>query len=265
MRTSTIRSVCRPAAPTVLTAVFFLLSVFWAPGCLAAGQLRVAAASSVTFPMKEIAAGFEKETGAEVTLVFGSTGKLSYQLSHGAPFDLFFAADTGHVDELASKGHLDPESVTVYATGRLALVSNPSSGVEVKGLGDLLSPGIRKIALANPGHAPYGMAAREALRAAGLWARVKPKVVYGENVRQAMVFVETGNAEAALVALSLVRSPKLDVIPVDPSLHPPIEQAAGVSSASTAKDLAKEFLDYTGSVEAARVWQEYGFRVPDGG
>ncbi|HKJ88744.1 MAG TPA: molybdate ABC transporter substrate-binding protein, partial [Gammaproteobacteria bacterium] len=194
----------------------------------AAGGLRVAAAASLTTAMRELARDFESETGTPVVLSFASTGKLAFQVSRGAPFDVFFAADTAHVEGLVKEGHVDGDTVVVYARGRLVIAVNETSGVEVADPVDLLSRGIRRVAIANPDHAPYGIAAREALVTSGVWEALRPRIVYGENVRQAMVFVSTGNAEAGLVAMSVADSKGVRVVPVDPSLYTPLEQAAAV-------------------------------------
>lgn len=228
----------------------------------AAGGLRVAAAASLTSAMRELAQRYEKETGTPVVLSLASTGKLAFQVSRGAPFDVFFAADTAHVEGLARKGHVDADTVAVYARGRLVIVVNEASGVEADDPVGLLSPSIRRVAMANPDHAPYGIAAREALVSSGVWEALRPRIVYGENVRQAMVFVSTGNAEAGLVAMSVARAEGVRVVPVDPSLHTPLEQAAAVVSGTDRRDLALEFLDFVTGPEGREVLEAHGFTVP---
>lgn len=231
---------------------------------LAAETLRVAAASSMTAPLGELARAFEEETGSKVVLSFGSTGKLSFQISHGAPFDAFFAADTAHVEKLAAGGHLREASVVPYARGRVVIVVNDGSGAAVSGISGLAGPAIKRLAIANPDHAPYGRAAREALTSAGLWDGIREKVVYGENVRQALVFVQTGNAQAGLVAASVADVPGVYMVEVDPALYGPIEQAAAVTSRGSAPELAAGFISFAAGPRGRAVLERYGFLpVPD--
>src|SRR3990167_4177000 len=167
-------------------AVAALLYFLSQGNAASAGERRItaAAASDLNFAFKDIAAVFEKETGIKVILSFGSTGMLAKQISGGAPFDLFFAADMKYLEDLSSKGHIIPSSVERYALGVVVLTVNKSSGIEVRELKDLLKPEIRNVAIANPDNAPYGRAAMEALKSAGLRDKLKDKLVYGENIRQ---------------------------------------------------------------------------------
>jgi molybdate transport system substrate-binding protein len=245
----------------LLLAVFFSMAVPCAPA--GADTLTVAAASSLSFPLKEAAADFEKRSGARLRVSFGSTGTLTSQIRNGAPFDLFLSADTSRVEELEKAGHVVPGSVRVYALGRLVLVVNNASGIEATGLKNvLMDPGIKRVAIANPDHAPYGAAAVEALKAASLWEGVRPKLVYGENIRQTLRFVQTGNAQAGIVSLSIADVPGVSYLQIDAFLHSPIEQAAGVVAASRAKELAKRFLEYLTGPEGAAIMQKYGFVQP---
>jgi molybdate transport system substrate-binding protein len=183
---------------------------------------------------------------------FGSSGLLARQIANGAPFDVYLSADERFVRQLADEGKIAPASVKVYAIGRLALWSKHG----YRTLDDLRRPEVRHVAIANPDHAPYGVAAREALRNAGLWPAVERKIVFGENVRQALQFAETGNADAALVAYSLVV--KRGVL-VPASLHQPIRQAAGVVAASRQGALARRFLDFLLSPAGKAVLAQAGF------
>lgn len=220
--------------------------------------LRVAAASSMASPLKELGSAFEEAFGTRVIVSSGSTGILSSQIIHGAPFDVFFAADTEHVADLAEEGHIDPGSIAVYARGRIVLAVNVSSGVRAVRPEDLLLPGIRRVAIANPDHAPYGVAAKEVFKALGLWEAVRPKLVYGENIRQTLRFIQTGNAQAGIVALSVADVPGVDYSPIDPALHNPIDKAAGVVASSGKKSLAESFLDYVTGPEGRPVLVKYG-------
>lgn len=224
--------------------------------------IRVAAASSLAFAFDDIARSFEERTGARVVVSIGSTGLLARQIEYGAPFDVFFAADVASVGELAGRGLVIPESVERYAEGRLVVAVNRASGVEAGGLEDLAGPMVTRVAIANPDHAPYGAAAREALKRAGVWEDVRAKLVYGENIRQTLQFVQTGNAQVGIVALSVADVPEVASFPVDPSLHDPIYQAAAVVSASERPGLARDFIRYIKGPEGGAVMRGHGFFPP---
>lgn len=182
--------------------------------------IRVAAASDLTDVFTELARRYEGETHQKVELTFGSSGLLARQLAQGAPFDVFAAASQGFVDDVVKAGACDGASATRYARGRLVLWP-PGATTTL----EALAQGKQRVAMANPEHAPYGRAAKEALVKAGVWERVEPRVVYSENVRQALQFADTGNVEVAFVAWSNVVSRDAGALTlVDASLHAPIEQ-----------------------------------------
>ncbi len=215
-------------------------------------KLIVAAASSLQPLFHELGERFQEESGADVIFSFGATGTLTHQIEQGAPIDVFAAADPSFMDRLERQGLIAPGTYRTYAFGQLVLVANRKAGPAPVSLEALLDPQVRYVAMANPETAPYGAAAREALRSAGLWTRLQPKLVYGENVRQALQFVETGNAEMGLVARSLADAEVLAVTPLDPELHPPIVQTIGVLRGSAQPELAQRFVDLvTGPMGAA--------------
>jgi molybdate transport system substrate-binding protein len=192
----------------------------------ASNELLVAAAANVQPAFDEMGPLFEEEAGAQVTFSYGSTVALARQIEAGLPADVFVAADVENVDRLREKGLLIDDTQHVYARGRLALASSNEAGVTVSELADLLRPEVEKVAIADPDVAPYGRAAEQALESAGLWDELKPKLVYGQNVNAATEYVRSGNAEAGLVALSLViHKPDVTYVTLDDSLHQPIEQA----------------------------------------
>ncbi len=245
----------------VVASLLYLLS----PGNAVAGErsITVAAASDLNFAFKDIAAVFEKETGIKVILSFGSTGMFAKQISEGAPFDIFFAADRKYLEDLSSKGHVIPSSVERYARGVIVLAVNKSSGTGVRDLKDLLKPEIRNIAIANPDHAPYGRAAMEALKSAGLWDKLmKDRLVYGENIRQTLQFIQTGNAQAGIVALSLANVPEITYVRIDPALHNPIDQAVGIVQTSKDPEAAMSFKRYVMGPFGSQVMRKYGFIIP---
>jgi len=250
-------------AHSTLTLIFMLSLTLLQSISFAAGTRLIAAASSNTaFALKAIAHDFEVDTGLKVVLSFGSTGKLTQQIENGAPFDLFFAADTNHIDTLRRKGLIVPDSQRLYARGVLALVVNKRSGLDVKELKDILNRSIQRIAIANPDFAPYGMAAKEALMNAGIWKEVGSKLVYGENIRQALQFVQTGNLPIGIVALSVAEVPEVSHTLVDETLYTPINQAVAIIKTSRHPKAALSFIEYVTGPKGRAVLEEYGFYIP---
>lgn len=228
----------------------------------APAPLTVAAAADLQSAFTEIAALFEARTGQPVTLVFGSTGQLAQQIENGAPFDLFAAANIAFVEQLRDAGLVLADSVALYAEGRIVLAVNRDAGVTATTLEDLSNPAIERIAIANPEHAPYGMAAKEALISVGVWAAVEPKLVYGENVRQALQFIQTGDAQAGIVALSIADAPEITWTLIDAGLHTPLRQALAVVAASTQPEAARAFAAFINGPEGRPIMQRYGFVLP---
>ena len=223
-------------------------------------KLTVAAATNLTDAFRELGSRFTKKTGVEVVFSFGSTAQLAQQIENGAPFDVFAAADTEHVDQLVERNFLVPKSRTVYARGRLALwFPKAEAGNE---LADLSKPQIRVIAIASPSLAPYGQAAVEYLKATGLWDEVQSKVVYANSISMAKQYASTGNADAALTAYALVFGEKGRVIRLDEKLHQRIEQGLAILSSSKQRDAAQLFLQFVLKDEGRSTLQEYGYELP---
>ena len=202
-------------------------------------ELLVGAASDLAAVQNQLAAEFQKATGHTFKFVLQSSGMLARQIRNGAPYDVYLSANEQYVKELAASGDLDPATVAVYAVGRLGLWSK---GGSIRRLEDLLGPGIRHIAIANPAHAPYGVAAKEALEKAKLWSKLEPRIVLGENVRQALQYGESGNADAVLTSWTMVWN--REGVLVAAGLHNPIRQAGGVLKSSTKAELARRFLEF---------------------
>ena len=233
-----------------------------------AGKIAIAAASDLKFAMDEIVAAFKKDhPGDEVEAVYGSSGRFHTQIQQAAPYDLFFSADIALPRELARNG-LAASDVKPYALGRIVLWSASMDASKMT-LESLLDPEITRIAIANPKHAPYGKRAEEALRASGLWEKIEPKLVYGENIAQTAQFVQTGNAQVGIVALSLAVNPVLAakggywLIP--DKLHEPLEQGFIVTKRAAGNPLAKQFADYMESEPARAAMTKYGFVLPGEG
>ena len=251
----------------VAALILFLCISTMAPGPARAGRHRgliVATAASVSFALAEIAASFEEETGIGVTLSVGSTGTLAAQITHGAPFDIFFAASTRDMERLSRGGLLLEDSIEVYARGAVALIVKEGSSVNPSTLADLLAPEIKRIAIANPDHAPYGAAAVQALRSAGLFPALKGRLVYAENIRQALNFVQTGDAQAGIVSLSMVvgregGGERVSYSMIPERLHGPVNQAVAIMSSSADPKAAADFIRYVKGPVGRAVLKRYGF------
>lgn len=230
------------------------------PGAVPA--LVVYAASDLDAAFREIKPVFERAAGARLTLVMGSTGNLAKQIEHGAPADVFFAANESFIDELRAAGVIIPQTRTLYAQGRIVLAVPKKSAIAVRQLADLLMPEVRRVAIANPAHAPYGRAAQDALERAGVWEKVKPKLVYGENIRHTLQFVETGAVEAGIVALSIADAPGIAHVAIDPALYAPLNQVAAVVKRSPHPDLGAAFIQFVNGPEGRPIMKRYGFLLP---
>jgi molybdate transport system substrate-binding protein len=223
-----------------------------------AANLRVAAASDLKFVLDEIIAAYTKTESIEVRASYGASGNLFAQIQNGAPFDVFLSADTNYPHRLIESGHAT--NFFLYAEGHLALWAVKSSPLDVGKLGlqAVVDPTVRKIAIANPAHAPYGRAAVAALKEAGIYDRLTNSLVFGENVAQTAQFVQSGGADAGIIALSLARSPAMR----DKGKHFEIPSAlpqGGVIIARTQNCAAAEkFRDFLNSVKAKSILASYG-------
>ena len=244
-----------------------LLLAFLAQPAMAE-EMLVAAASDLSFVLPELAARFEKETGHTLKLSFGSSGNLFSQIENGAPFDLFFSADVDYPRRLEAAGRVEPGTLYPFAKGRIVLWVSNGSGLDLgRGLRVLLDPAVRKIAIANPRHAPYGRAAVAALQHEKIYESVEQKLVFGENILQAAQFVESGNADVGILALSLAVAPAMKgkgrYFQIPQNAHPPIEQAAVILMSSHRKQAAQQFLRFLKKPETISLLQEYGFSVAE--
>jgi molybdate transport system substrate-binding protein len=231
------------------------------------GIITVAAASDLTYAMNEIAANFQKETGCIVRLSMGSSGNFLTQIENGAPFDVFFSADIAYPKKLESEGLAARGSTYLYAVGKIVLWAGNDSRVDVdKGFAVLRDPAVKKLAIANPAHAPYGRAAEEALRHAGVYDAVKERLVLGENISQTAEFVESGNASAGILALSLVVSPQMKdkghAWTIPENLYTPIQQGVVVPGVAPNPQGARQFLNYIKMPATAAILERYGFVLP---
>ena len=232
----------------------------------AAQSITVAAAADLQFAMQDFATQFQKQTGKEVKLIYGSSGNFFQQLQNGAPFDMFFSANLDYPKKLEAVGLTEPGSYYEYAKGKIVVwVPNQSTLDISSGMQALLNPSIKKIAVANPQHAPYGQAAVAAMQKDGIYDKVKNKFVLGENISQTTSFVMSGSADVGIVALSLALSPNMRdrgrYVEIPTADYPPIQQACVILRSSRNKETARQFLSFLKTTAAADALKSYGFDV----
>jgi molybdate transport system substrate-binding protein len=235
-----------------------------------AAEIVIAAASDLNFALKEIVPIFEERSGNQVKVSLGSSGHFFAQISNGAPFDLFFSADVLYPKKLEEAGLAVPGSLYRYAIGRIVIWAPNGSLVdpEKSGMKALLEPSIKKIAIANPKHAPYGRAAVEAMKHFQVHDQVEPKLVLGENVSQATQFVESGAADVGIIALSLALGPTMKdkgrYWEVPQEGYRPLEQAVILIKKGKNRRVAESFLSFLQSAEGEQIMKKYGFSVAPG-
>lgn len=225
-------------------------------------ELTVAAASDLTPAFEEIGREFEASLKTKVVFVFGSTGLLTRQIENGAPFDVFAAANVSYIDQLEQKGLIVPGTKRIYARGRITMWTTVNSAVKIEKIQDLTLADVQRIAIANPDHAPYGQAAREALEQAGIWETVRPKLVYGDNIRQTLQFAETENVEVAIMALSLSVQSKGRWTLIPEELHKPLDQGMAVIKSTKNEQAARAFSDFVNGEKGRDIMKKYGFQFP---
>ena len=232
----------------------------------AAQEITVAAAADLQSAMQDVSARFQKETGKTVKLIYGSSGSFFQQIQNGAPFDVFFSANLDYPKKLEAAGLTEPGSYYPYARGKIVIWVPKDSKLDLSsGMKALLDPSVKKIAIANPQHAPYGQAAVAALQKEGLYEKVKDKFVLGENISQTASFVVSGSADVGIVALSLALSPNMKdkglYVEIPGGEYPPIEQACVILSSSKNKETARQFVSFVKTAATAEVLRSYGFDV----
>ena len=239
-------------------------AVLCASGLCAAQEITIAAAADLQFAMQDITARFQKETGKTVKVIYGSSGNFFGQIQNGAPFDMFFSADLAYPKKLEAAGLTEPGSFYEYAKGKIVVWVRNDSGINLdSGLKALLDPSVKKIAIANPLHAPYGQAAVSAMQKQGIYEQVKDKFVLGENISQTATLIVSGAADIGVVALSLASSPNMKdkgrYVEVPSNEYPPIEQACVILSSSKNQELAQKFLSFLKGDAISDLLAGYGF------
>jgi molybdate transport system substrate-binding protein len=229
-------------------------------------NITIAAAADLKFALDEIVVLFKStHPAAQIETIYGSSGNFSTQIQQGAPYDLYFSADIAYPRALKAEG-LAASEVQAYGVGRIVLWSQSRDAGKMT-LADLADPSIRKIAIANPMHAPYGKRAEEALKTAGLWEEVQAKLVYGENIAQAAQYVQSGNAQVGIIALSLALGPELakqgSYALIPDKLHQSLEQGFIITKRAADNSLAQAFARFVAGKEARAIMIRYGFVLPD--
>ena len=217
-------------------------------------ELLVAAAADLARTEPDLAGSFAKPAGFRVRFSFGASGMLAQQIRNGAPFDVYLSANEQFVRDLAASGALLPQSVQVYAQGRLGLWSRSGN---IRSPGQLAEANVRHVAIANPLHAPYGLAAQQWLKKLDLWESLAGKLVYGENVQQALQYAETGNAEAVITAWSLVYDRGAILLPAEG--HAPIRQVGAVVKGTRHPEAAAAFLKFLTGPAGRAILRRHGF------
>jgi molybdate transport system substrate-binding protein len=225
-------------------------------------ELIVAAASNLTDAFAEIGPRFTSKTGIRVVFSFGATADLARQIENGAPFDVFTAADTEHIEQLERKGMITPGTRAVYARGRLVVWLPPGTKLKVEHIEDIKAKAFERIAIAKPDVAPYGHAAVESLQKLEIWNEIAGRVIYAQNVSQTKQYAATGNAEVAFIPLALVKPGEGHYLEVADELHQPIDQALGIIKDSMKQEAARQFVDFLLSDEAQELLAKKGYRRP---
>jgi len=251
----------------MLRVIILCLFVMTGANLAVAEEITIAAASDLNFAFREISAEYEKTTGHHVRLSLGSSGNFFAQIQNGAPFDLYFSADIAYPKKLEEAGLTVPGSLYQYAVGRIVLWTGHESHIDVtKGFEALREPAVKKIAIANPKHAPYGRAAVAAMEYFKLYDQVKDKLILGENISQAAQFIESGACDIGIIALSLAIAPAMKskgtYWEVPAEAHPVLEQGAVILKSSKQQESAKQFLEFIKGPQGQEIMKRYGFTLP---
>lgn len=252
----------------IACAIALAVAALLPAGAQQPARLRVAAASDLRFALDEIAAAFRRSRpDVAVDVSYGASGTFHAQIMQGAPFDLFLSADVDYPRDLAAKGRADGTTLFTYAIGRIVLWAPVGSALDpARGLEVLRDPRVRRIAIANPLHAPYGRAAQAAMRSARVWDAVQPKLVLGENMTQAAQFVESGAADIGIVAHSLAFAPQLRAKgkywEIPQALYPVMQQAGIMVTGAANRPAAEAFRAFVMGSEARAILRRFGFVLP---
>lgn len=224
--------------------------------------VRIAAASDLQRAFTELGAEFKARTGITPEFNFGSSGLLAKQIEQGAPYFLFASANKAFAEQVVTAGRCDGATSRLYAQGRIVVWTAPGKKAPMA-LTDLASPDYKRIGIANPDHAPYGVAAKQAFETVGIWDKIQDRLVLGENIQATMLIAKNGDVDAAVVALSLaVVADGGTSLKIDPAQYKPLDQQLVVCGKGEEADAARRFADFLDSREGREVMSRYGFQLP---
>ena len=226
-------------------------------------KLRIAAAADLTLAFKEITTQFEQETKIPTEITFGSTGTTAMQIENGAPYDVFAAADVSYIEGLSKKGLILADTQQLYGQGRIGIATLKGNNFSIKNLNDLANnPMVKKIAIAEPSHAPYGKAAKQALEYRNLWVKVENRMVYGQNIQDTLAILKSGNVDAAIIALSIYKPDDVNFTLIDGSWHSPLNQTMAILKTTKQGENARTFVAYVNGEKGRVIMKKYGFLLP---
>ncbi|MBZ4644707.1 MAG: molybdenum transporter substrate-binding protein [Clostridia bacterium] len=225
-------------------------------------ELTIAAAADLVIAFKEIGDLYEKNTGDKLKLIFSSSGTAREQIENGASYDVYASANIKFVDDLIEKDKIIADTKELYAIGRVGVATKIGSPLQVKEVSDLLKTDFKKIAMANPEHAPYGLAAKQALESLGLWEKLKDKMVYGKDIQDTLALIKSGNVEAGFISLSVVNKDEVNFLLIDDKLHQPLKQAMAVVKGTKLEKEARNFIKFVNGEQGREIMKKYGFVLP---
>ncbi len=242
--------------------IIVLIIILAMTNSISAATITVSAAADLANAFKEISELYEKESKNKVNLIFSSSGTAKEQILNGAPYDVYASANIKFVDDLIKEKLIIPNTKELYGIGRIGIATSILGKIKVNGVNDLLSPNIKKIAIANPDHAPYGLAAKEALISLGIWDKIKDKIVYGKDIQDTLSLIKTGNADAGIIALSIANSKDIKFIIIDDKYHNPLKQAIAVVNGTKNEKESKDFIKFVNGKKGRIIMKKYGFVLP---
>lgn len=225
-------------------------------------ELTIAAAADLVIAFKEIGDLYEKNTGDKLKLIFSSSGTAREQIENGASYDVYASANIKFVDDLIEKDKIIADTKELYAIGRVGVATKVGSPLQVKEVSDLLKTDFKKIAMANPEHAPYGLAAKQALESLGLWEKLKDKMVYGKDIQDTLTLIKSGNVEAGFISLSVVNKDEVNFLLIDDKMHQPLKQAMAVVKGTKLEKEARNFIKFVNGEQGREIMKKYGFVLP---
>jgi len=229
-----------------------------------AKDITIAAAADLVLAFDEIGKLFERTYGIRTKIIYSSSGTAREQIANGAPFDVYASANIKFVDDLIKAGKIIPDTQELYGIGRVGAATSVKSKLRISSLNDLLKSDYKKIAIADPSHAPYGLAAKQTLEKFGLWDKLKDKMIYAKDIQHSLSLLNTGNVEAAFISLSVVNTKKVNFYLAEDKLHAPLKQSIAVVKGTKKEVEARKFIRFVNGTEGRKIMIKYGFILPDG-